>query len=76
MGPEEIVRDVMHAKGFSYAKLADKLGYATASVVSDQLRRKNGMRTDNFVKMLEAMDCEIVVKDKIGKKQSWKVDNE
>lgn len=34
------------------------------------------MRTDWFVKMLNAMDCEIVIKNTIGEKKTWNLSNE
>ena len=76
MTPEDVIKAVMKEKGYSYATLAEKMGHSNASYISERLRRKTTLRTDRFIEILEAMDCEIVVKDKIGKKQSWKVDNE
>lgn len=76
MNASELVKAVMSEKGCSAATLANKLGYSTASFVSEKLRRENGMRTDWFVKMLNAMDCEIIIKDTMGKKKTWILSNE
>lgn len=76
MNASELIKAVMSEKGYSAATLAKKLGCSTASFVSEKLRRENGMRTDWFVKMLNAMDCEIVIKDTIGEKKTWKLSNE
>lgn len=76
MNASEVVKTVMKEKGYSSATLAKKLGCSTASFVSEKLRRENGMRTDWFVKMLNAMDCEIIVKDTIGEKKVWKLSSE
>lgn len=76
MNASELVKAVMTEKGCSCATLAKKLGYSTPSFVSEKLRRENGMRTDWFVKMLNAMDCEIIIKDTMGNKKSWTLTNE
>ena len=76
MNASELVKAVMVEKGYSNATLAKKLGYSTPSFVSEKLRRENGMRTDWFVKMLKAMDCEIIVKDTIGTKKHWILSND
>lgn len=71
MDAAELIKAVMAEKGYSSATLAKKLGCSTPSFVSEKLRRENGMRTDWFIKMLEAMDCEIIIKDSIGTKKTW-----
>ena len=76
MKPNEIIRDVMKLRGFSNQSLATKLGKSTASAVSTKLSREKGMRIDTFLKMIEAMDCELVVKSKLADKTTWKVNDE
>lgn len=73
MNASELVKAVMKEKGYSCATLSKKLGGSTPSFVSEKLRRENGMRTDWFIKMLNAMDCEIIIKDTIGAKKAWKL---
>lgn len=76
MNAGDLIKEVMHSKGFSMRTLATKLGYSTGSYVSERIRRVNGMRVDNFLEMLEAMDCDIIIKNKIGKKEQWVLTNE
>lgn len=76
MNASELIKAIMAEKGYSNATLAKKLGYSTPSFVSEKLRRENGMRTDWFIKILNAMDCEIIIKDKIGTKKSWILSDE
>ena len=38
------------------------------------LTRKNSMRLDNFVKMLDAMGYAVVVRKKLGESEEWKVE--
>lgn len=76
MNATDVVKEVMKAKGYSCATLAKKMGYSTPSYVSERLRRPNGMRSDLLVAMLNAMDCDIIVKDRIGEKQKWVIEND
>lgn len=76
MNASELIKTVMAEKGYSNAKLAKKLGYSAPSFVSEKLRRENGMRTDWFAKILNAMDCEIIIKDTIGTKKTWILSND
>jgi hypothetical protein len=43
-------------------ELAKKLGYKTQSGVGNALSRENGMRVDVFVKMMNAMGYDVVVR--------------
>lgn len=73
MKPNEIIKEIMKARGYSNKSLADKLGKSTASAVSNPLSRENGMRIDTFLEMTEAMDCEVIVKSKLKDKTEWKI---
>ncbi len=63
----------MQERGYTYQALADKLGYRSASGVGERLRNKNAMRVDVMFKMLEAMDCELVVRSKTAPNKEWVV---
>lgn len=73
MKPNEIIKDIMKLRGFSNQSLATKLGKSTASAVSTKLSREKGMRMDTFIEMIEAMDCEVVVKSKLADRKQWKI---
>ena len=62
MKSNEVVRKVMSADGITQANLAEKLGYKTQSGVGNALSRENGMRVDVFVKMMNAMGYDVVVR--------------
>lgn len=76
MNATELIKDIMKEKGWTCAAIAKKLGYPTASFISEKLRRENGMRTDWFIKILNAMDYEIIVKDTIGTKKQRVLTND
>lgn len=62
MKSNEVVRSVMSADGITQMELANKLGYKTQSGVGNALSRENGMRVDVFVKMMNAMGYDVVVR--------------
>jgi hypothetical protein len=62
MKSNEVVRAAMKADGISQANLATKLNYKTQSGVGNALGRENGMRVDVFVKMMNAMGYDVIVR--------------
>lgn len=62
MKSNEVVRTVMSTDGITQANLAAKLGYKTQSGVGNALSRENGMRVDVFVKMMNAMGYDVIVR--------------
>lgn len=72
----EIIRDVMRASGMTHAKLANELGYKSASGVTERLSTPR-ISVERFVGMLSAMGYEVIVR-KIGgvpseEEQEWRV---
>ena len=74
MNEKEIVKAAMAADGITQKELADALGWGSQQAVGNMLTRKNSMRLDNFVKMLNEMGYEVVVRKKLGISDEWKVD--
>ena len=62
MKSNDVVRNVMSADGITQMELANKLGYKTQSGVGNALSRENGMRVDVFVKMMNAMGYDVIVR--------------
>lgn len=62
MKSNEVVRSIMSSDGITQMELANKLGYKTQSGVGNALSRENGMRVDVFVKMMNAMGYDVVVR--------------
>lgn len=75
MNEIEIVKALMKAKGMSGAVLAKKMGFNTASAVTNRLQSKT-MTVEVLVRLLEAMDCELIIKNTVGDKEVFTVDNE
>lgn len=62
MKSNEVIAAAMKQDGLTQVNLANKLGYKTQSGVSQALSRKNGVRVDVFVKMMNAMGYDVIVR--------------
>lgn len=75
MTEKDVVREVMAIRKWSQPTLAKESGFKSQSNITGLLNNnKNGIRIDNLFKMLSAMGCEIVVRDKMGSGQEWIID--
>lgn len=76
MNEKEVVKAAMAARGYNQAMLADAAGLKRQSNVSEMLRGKS-LRVDSFVKLMNAMGFDVIVKDRNGKnsENQWKVDD-
>ena len=75
MTEKDIVRKVMKLRGWSQPTLAKEAGFKSQSNITGLLNNnQNGIRMDNLFKMLDAMGCEIIVRDKMGTAKEWKID--
>lgn len=72
MTEKSIIREVMSVRGYNQTLLAEKANLKRQSNVSEMLRSRN-LRVDNLVRLLEAMDCELVVRSRLKDKTEWKV---
>ena len=73
---KEVVSEVMKLRGMSARALAEKLGYATTSGVTQRLYGKHDMRADTLATFLKALDCKIIVKSNLADKTAWIIDGE
>lgn len=62
MKSNEVIRAAMTKDRMTQVNLATKLGYKTQSGISNALNRENGMRVDVFIKMMNAMGYDVVVR--------------
>ena len=74
MNASEIVKKAMKADGITQKELAAALDLSSQQSIGNMLARRNGMRIDNFVKMMDKMGYEIVVRKKLGVSDEWKVE--
>ena len=65
MNAKEIIDAARNADKITQKELADALGMCSQQAVGNMLTRKNGMRVDNFVKMMEVMGYDVVVRNRV-----------
>ena len=73
MTGKEIVKDLMQLRGLSQSKLAEKVGKSQSHITGYLNRGKNEMRLDLFTELVEAMGCEVVIRDKENPDKEWQV---
>ena len=61
----QAVKDIREDIGISQKKLADKMKLKSQQAVFNMLGAKNGMRVDNFVKMMEVMGYDVIVRNRV-----------
>lgn len=66
MTASEIAKEIMKASGVSQKKLADKMNLKAQQAVFNLLNAKNGMRTDSFVKMMNALGYDVIVRNRVN----------
>lgn len=71
MTDKEIMLDAMKKRDYNQSILAKEMGYSAASGVTERMRGKQAMRCDTFVKFLEKMGFEVVVRSKRADKTEW-----
>lgn len=77
MTEKDVVRKVMALRKWSQPTLAKEAGFKSQSNITGLLNNnQNGIRMDNLFRMLNAMGCEIVVRDKMGSDAEWVIDME
>lgn len=80
MNEIKIVETLMKAKGFSGQTLTAKIkgkekDEVSASYVTNRLQSRT-MTVEKLIELLGAMDCELIIRNKIGNNEKYVVDNE
>jgi antitoxin component HigA of HigAB toxin-antitoxin module len=65
MNAADIVRQGMETLGVSQKQLATKIGLKTQQSVFNILNAKQGMRIDNFIKMMNVLGYDVMVKNRV-----------
>ena len=65
MKAADIVRHVLEDIGMSQKKLATKIGIKTQQSVFNMLSAKQGMRIDNFIKIMNVLGYDVMVKNRV-----------
>ena len=62
MEEKDIIKRVMEESGYTWRMLAEDLGYKHASNLVSMLDRSKTMTVASFVRILDAMGCEVIVR--------------
>ena len=71
-----MVNETRNEVGISQKKLAEKIGAKSQQLVFNMLNAKNGMRVDNFIKLMNAMGYDVVVRNRVNDKETMIVSDE
>lgn len=74
MKATEIISKAMTAGKITQRELAEKTGLKSAQAIGNILYRQGSPRVSSFVKLLDIMGYEVIVRKKIGETEEWKVD--
>ena len=74
MRAKDIIKKAMEADKITQKELAEAVGLKSQQAIGNLLARENGMRLDGFLKMLDVMGYEVVVRKRLGEKEEWKVE--
>ena len=70
-----IIKKLMKGKRISGAVLAEMPGYNTPSGVTNRLQSKT-MTVELLVELLNALDCELIIRNKTGNQESFVITND
>ena len=62
----QAANDIKEQSGISQKKLAVKMGLNSQQAVYNMLNAKNGMRVDNFVKMMAVLGYDVIVRNRVN----------
>ena len=77
MNSKDTIKEIIKLRGSSYGALAKKLGYISrrGEVLSTGVRNRlfgaQEMRVDTLVKLLDALDCKLIIASNTTDNLSW-----
>lgn len=74
MNAIELTKQLINNSHFTYQQLANITKSGTASNLHQMLSRKD-LKVSTFVKLLEAMDCQLIVEN-LNTDEEYMIDNE
>lgn len=73
MPANDIIKELMNIRKWTQRELALAAGYKSQSNITGILNRGYTMRVNNLVLLVETMDAEVIVRDKMCDKQEWTI---
>lgn len=66
---KDAIVEIMKTVGVSQQKMADKIGVKKQQGVFNMLNAKNGMRIDSFIKMLDALGYDVLIRNRVNEEE-------
>lgn len=66
------IKSIMIDNGITQAKLAKRLGYKDPTAISRALRKENDIKISTLLKILNGIDCDLLIRDRRSK-EKWEV---
>ncbi len=70
---KDAIREIQKLRGWSQEKLAQESGMKSQSNITGILNRGSSLRVDILTKLVEALGCEIIIRDKQDHTQEWRI---
>jgi plasmid maintenance system antidote protein VapI len=70
----EIVKSIFRERGKSYRIVAERLDYKHASAISNRLDDTRPITTDILIKILDELDCDLIIRSRTKDKKEWVID--
>lgn len=70
-----IIKDLYKMRGWTQAQLAQEVGYNNASAISWMLTGPRGLSIERYLKMLDVLGADLIVRDKMGSGKEWRIDD-
>lgn len=71
MTDREILRAAMKKRDYNQVILASEMGYGSQSSIAERLRCKQSMRCDIFVKFMDFLGFDVVIRSRRADKTEW-----
>ena len=62
----DLIKSMCKQRHISQKELSLKVGYGGECVIPNMLQNKHGIRSDNLLDILNALDCDIIVRDRVS----------
>lgn len=70
-----IIKDLYKMRGWTQAEFAQEVGYHGASAISWMLTGPRGLSIERYLKMLNVLGADLIVRDKMGSGKEWRIDD-
>ena len=74
MNSKDVIREALKMRGWTQTRLNEEMHYKSISTVGGYLNRGDTILVSTLFQLLDKMGFEIIVRDKMGSKTEWKIE--